>query len=266
MQKINFDLLPPSLKSRYLALPRTVTDVPEICKFCSAPIHVKQILLGNELRYLSEKCPCRIAEEKRLEQEKIQAEILDARSRNTYTWLGRQWQTQSLREKTFENFHADRQREAYDAACMFTNDPYGALVLYGTFGTGKTHLLAAICNKALSNKQKSICSLFTTAPLLFGAIQERIGQGQDYYSILEHAVSTPLLIIDDIDKGKKHNEFREEIYFSIIDRRVIERRPTAISTNRLDELADFVGGAVCSRLKPGQIAVEMAGTDYREEL
>ena len=42
--------------------------------------------------------------------------------------------------------------------------------------------------------------------------------------------------------------------------------PTAISTNRIDELADDVGSAVCSRLKVGQIAVEMRGADDREEM
>lgn len=147
---------------------------------------------------------------------------------------------------------------------MFANDPFGVLVLHGTYGTGKTHLLAAVGNKVLRNK-KPMESLFTTSPKLFGAIQDRIQRGEEYYSLIDSAVRTPLLIIDDIDKAK-WTEFREEIYFSIIDDRIKDRKPIAISTNRLDELASFVGGAVCSRLKTCQIEAEMIGIDYREEI
>ena len=53
-------------------------------------------------------------------------------------------------------------------------------------------------------------------------------------------------MIDDIDKAK-HNDFREEIYFSSIDARTNAELPTAISTNRIDDIADYVGGVVCSR-------------------
>jgi DNA replication protein DnaC len=78
-------------------------------------------------------------------------------------------------------------------------------------------------------------------------------------------MKTNLLVIYDLDKAK-HSEFREEIYFEIIDERVKAGRPIAISTNRLDAIEDYVGGAVCSRLKIGQIPVEMRGVDYRENM
>jgi DNA replication protein DnaC len=227
-------------------------------------IEPREILIGDEVRYSPGKCPCRIAEQKRLEQAKIRAEILEAQSRNTYTWLGSKWAMTAMRQKTFENFKAERQQEGYESAMLYAANPEGTLALHGTFGTGKTHLLAAVCNKSLYNA-KPTYSLFTTAPMLFGAIQERIGHNEDYYPLIDRAIQTPLLVIDDVDKAK-WTEFREEIYFSIVDRRVQSGRPMAISTNRLSDLASFVGGAVCSRLKIGQIDVEMAGSDYREEL
>jgi DNA replication protein len=108
-------------------------------------------------------------------------------------------------------------------------------------------------------------SLFTTAPELFAAIQQYIACNDDYYKLVERAARTQLLVIDDIDKAK-HTDFREEIYFAIIDKRVNRGLPTAISTNRLDELANFVGGAVASRFQVGQIAIAMNGADYRKEL
>jgi hypothetical protein len=73
---------------------------------------------------------------------------------------------------------------------------------------------------------------------------------------------TLLLDFDDVDKAKR-TDFREEVYFNIIDKRVICGRPIAISTNRLNELDQFIGGACVSRLSIGQIALEMVGADYR---
>lgn len=264
MQKIDLSILGPSLKKRFLALPCSASEATKICDACKATVEPKQMLIGEEIRYSPRICPCRVAEEKRLEQEKVRAEILEAQSRHTYSWLGSKWSMASMRQKTFDNFQADRQPEGYEAARLFADDPFGCLTLHGTFGTGKTHLLSAVCNKSLYNA-KPCYSLFTTAPMLFGAIQERIGHNEDYFPIIDRAIQTPLLVIDDVDKAK-WTEFREEIYFSIVDRRVQAGRPIAISTNRLSDLADFVGGAVCSRLKIGQIDVEMAGADYREEL
>jgi DNA replication protein DnaC len=136
--------------------------------------------------------------------------------------------------------------------------------LYGSFGTGKTHLLAAVCN-AILLYAPPITSLFTTAPKLFNAIQERIQEREGYWGLIERAIATPLLVIDDIDKAK-YSQFREEIYFAILDERVKARLPTAISTNRLSALTEYVGGSVCSRLKVGQVAAEMIGDDYREEM
>jgi DNA replication protein DnaC len=183
---------------------------------------------------------------------------------HTYTWLGARWADSDLVAKTFATFQVERQARAYEAAQAFVANPEGTLVLYGTFGTGKTHLLAAICNASL-HQQKPTKSLFTTSPNLFAAIQARIQAKEDYTGILTAAIQTPLLVLDDIDKAK-WSEFREEVYFEMVDKRVKAGRPIAISTNKLDALAHYVGGAVCSRFKVGQIAIEMVGADFREEL
>ena len=153
---------------------------------------------------------------------------------------------------------------AYDTACEFAHQPYGTLVLHGTFGTGKTHLLAAICNAALQ-KSKPTSSLFATSANLFAAIQYRIGPGRSHLPLLQKAICAQLLVLDDINETK-WTEKREEMYFAIIDGRTKRELPTAISTNKLEKLADYVGGAVASRLKMYRTEVEMIGADYREEL
>jgi DNA replication protein DnaC len=205
-------------------------------------------------------CPCQEEAQRRKEQETQRLAVIKNQARYIYSWIGGD---SALSGKTFENFDASKQPEAYEASRMYARNPNGTLVLYGTFGTGKTHLLAAVCNEAII--KYGTRSLFTTAPELFAAIQQRIASNADYYSLVEQAARTPLFVIDDIDKSK-WTEFREEIYFAIIDKRTKRELPTAISTNRLDDLGGFVGGAVCSRLQVGQIAIPMNGADYRKGL
>lgn len=229
------------------------------CETCGV---IKPRFLDRYDRWLRQTCPCRIAEKERKEAEERRQAQIGFYVSHTYSWLGSSWSDASLAEKTFENFEKGNQVAGYDAAELFADILQGTLILHGPFGTGKTHLLAAICNRLRGNWKKS---RFTTAPNLFRTIQECIRFDQDYNRIIQNASDTPLLVLDDLDKAK-WSEFREEIYFAIIDNRVKHGLPTAISTNRLDELASFVGGAVCSRLSIGQVEVEMSGQDYRQLL
>lgn len=223
----------------------------------------RSFTMKNVTYYTHRKCVCQIAEEERLEREKRRQERYEYYANHTYNWLGERWSELPLRKKTFENFKAERQILAYNAAQRFVEAPGGTFILHGTYGTGKTHLLAAICNEALITH--NVRSLFTTSTKLFAAIQQRIANHEDHYALIEQAVKTPLLVLDDVDKAK-WTEFREEVYFAIIDERVKRDLPIALSTNRLEELDKFVGGAVFSRLKIGQVTLAMDGKDYREEL
>lgn len=190
---------------------------------------------------------------------------LVGRMRDAYLWLGGSWNTPALGRKTFKDFDTTRFEkapEAIETVRLFARDLQGTLVLHGPFGVGKTHLLAAMSN-AVIHKGTSV--RWATAPALFAAIQHAIQNGYSSTGIIEKAIYADLFVLDDIDKAK-HSEFREETYYAIFDQRVTRGLPCAISTNRLSELAMFVGGAVASRLSIGQVAVEMVGEDYRPQL
>lgn len=253
-----------SFEARYLSLPTTPEGAAKQCELCGSEMDVKQLFWFGSVRYSAARCACSEEMERKRIVEQQRRDILEYQSRNTYTWLGSPWTDVSLREKTFENFDQSKQPEAYEAAKMFASYLKGTLVLDGTFGTGKTHLLSAICNEALHG-EKRVKSLFATSATLFAAIQKRIANNEDIQGLVQRAVLTPLLCLDDIDKTK-WTEWREEIYFSIIDERTKRGLPIAISTNRLEDLHLYTGGAVASRLKIGQIPVVMTGVDYREEL
>jgi DNA replication protein DnaC len=216
-------------------------------------------------RYRQAMCPCEkeiFETYKAKEEARERAKQEQAMKRSTFAWLGEDWSDLELVGKTFENFNSLRQPDAYEAARMFPDVMTGTFILHGSWGTGKTHLLAAMCNEL---RKQGVHSLFCTTPKLFSAIQDKIQRGESYTQVLKRAMSTPLLILDDIEKAKR-TDFREEIYFAIVDDRVKKGLPIAISTNNMRDLESFVGAAVCSRFKVGQIAIEMVGDDYRSEL
>jgi len=81
----------------------------------------------------------------------------------------------------------------------------------------------------------------------------------------DQAIGTPLLVIDDIDKARP-TDFKMDTYFLILDERYKAKRPTIISTNREDSLAEYVGEAVAySRFMRKLTVIEMVGDDYRLE-
>ncbi len=247
------------IMKRFLNYPRRPEDATWTCPTCGV-IEAKAIAIRGDVRYVHGKCACVLAEEMMREAQAKRQQWMHWQARRTFSWLGDRWQDTSLLDKTFDNFDASMQPEAYETVRSFILEMRGTLVLHGTFGTGKTHLLAALCNEIRTANRSS---LFTTAPELFSAIQARLAANEDYSVVLDQAIKTNLLVIDDIDKAK-WSEFRESIYFEIVNKRVNSGRPIAISTNRLDKLGEYVGDAVCSRMKIGQIDVEMIGIDYRE--
>lgn len=213
-------------------------------------------------RYVKSSCLCqkRAAREVRDQREWQQRQ--ESLVQHTYQWLGSGWSDRDLAQKTFANFDHNRQPEGHEAAEVFSMTLEGTLILHGPYGTGKTHLLAAVCNRLRENGRSSC---FTSAPNLFAAIGDAMNHDGDYHRLIKIASTCPLLALDDIGNAK-WSEFREEQYFAIIDGRVKRGLPTAISINLLSDLTRIVGGAVESRLSIGQVAVAMVGQDYRRGL
>lgn len=226
---------------------------------------VEPVFVEELGRFRRGMCPCgREAQERnrKVKDQHARARKIDALRRDTFEWLGKAWADAGLEVKTFANFDQKRQPEAFALTQGFQDIMRGTLILHGSFGIGKTHLLAALCN-ALHEREKAC--LFASSTKLFTAIQDLVARKESYVPLLNRAMNTPLLVLDDIDKAKA-TDFRQEMYFAIMDERTRRELPTAISTNRLAELENLVGGAVCSRFKIGQIAIEMTGSDYRTEL
>lgn len=207
--------------------------------------------------YIRRSCPCEVSQR---EQQAVKAALGASLLEQRYTWIGREWADLALLQKSFATFERTPQPVAVETAQAFAHDPQGALVLYGPYGVGKTHLLAAIANARCAEGKSC---LYVSAVTLFEVLQERIQQNRDYRDLLKRAMHTPLLLIDDLDKPKP-SEFRESIFYHLIDKRSLAGLPLAISCNGTPaDLDRWIGGAARSRLMMGLRPVEMRGTDYR---
>ena len=146
---------------------------------------------------------------------------------------------------TFDNFlpdgaglpEASRRvlRDAYEISLRFAQDPEGWLVLLGSFGTGKTHLAAAIANY---NVTLGRAAMFVVVPDLLDHLRAAFGPSSEsgLDERLEAIRSTPLLILDDLGA---HNStaWAQEKLFQILNHRYNGRLPTVITTNqRLEEM------------------------------
>jgi DNA replication protein DnaC len=245
------------------------------CYTCG-PIAPKRYANG----FVPGKCACQarmLAQEKeqqeRLEQWKRQQDLQKARVKHCYTWLGKAWSDEELMMKTFQTFDVDAQPEGFDAAFLFAEKRSGNLILWSdrSWGTGKTHLAAAICQHAI---EAGASCLFTTAQNLFFAFGARLDDHTGYSDLLIKAASCDVLVLDDLDKIQQ-TDFKQATCFELLDKRYKRRKSTVITTNARVEVTDddivgvsrYVGRAAASRLcdqsNGGLVVQEMNGEDYR---
>lgn len=151
----------------------------------------------------------------------------------------------ALERFTFDNFLPDGAglpeairrvlRDAYEISVHFAQNPEGWLVLLGSFGTGKTHLAAAIANYNITLGRPA---MFVVVPDLLDHLRAAYGPSSEsgLDERLEAIRSTPLLILDDLGA---HNStpWAQEKLFQILNHRYNGRLPTVITANqRLEEL------------------------------
>lgn len=169
-------LLPcPAFARPYLSL--NAADKTWTCPNCGE-IPPFQLVNGQYARRM---CLCERQTRDQEEREAIHHTLSHLQAEHTYSWLGRTWKEDGLLQKTFATFQRERQPLACDKAQQFSQNPRGVLSLYGPYGIGKTHLLAAIANH-LSIAGKAC--LFASTVTFFDAIQDQIQHERDYLNYL----------------------------------------------------------------------------------
>lgn len=168
-----------------------------------------------------------------------------------------------FRDKTFENF--DRSIpgvvRAFSRAGEFARNPNGWLILYGSYGCGKTHLAAAIANEVLRMNWEV---LFTVVPDLLDHLRSTFGPNSEvaYDERFDQVRRSKLLILDDLGTENATPWAREKLY-QIINHRYNYALPTVITSNREPKEID---PRILSRMEDVSLCPEriiMEASDYR---
>ncbi len=149
--------------------------------------------------------------------------------------------------KVFLNFDPEVQgtSEAYYAATDFATHPEGWLVLLGGFGTGKSHLAAAIANHVVQDHQMQV--YFAVAPDLLHHLRAAYAPSSDitYDERFEQIRSVYLLVIDDLGSEQSTPWAAEKLY-QIFNHRYNNRLPTVVTSNSdLDNLDPRIRSRLC---------------------
>lgn len=122
----------------------------------------------------------------------------------------------------------ERYSTAVEAARRFAEQPEGWLVLSGVPGCGKTHLAAAIINRAIQRGSPAL--FFTVADLL-----DRLRASYDdeaelgYHRLSEHVRDAPLLVLDDLD-GYSETAWAREKFVQVVSHRFHAALPTVFTS------------------------------------
>jgi len=150
---------------------------------------------------------------------------------------------------------------SFNEAYKYAQSLQGWLLLQGGFGSGKTHLAAAIANHAVS---LGVPTIFQTVPDLLEKLRSAYGEpGVSFQDRLDQIQSVQLLILDDFGTQNATGWAQEKL-FQIINYRYINRLSTVVTTNlSLDEIE----GRIRSRLQDVELVkrISISAPDYRRD-
>jgi DNA replication protein DnaC len=140
---------------------------------------------------------------------------------------------------------------------------WGALILCGTTGTGKTLLACDLAQSLITNAVRSI--RYVTANGMISEIQASYStDGKTQEGEILRFVQYDVLILDEID-AKPDRENANLLLTEVINRRYNENKPViAISNQPLADLAKFVGDRVHSRLHENAFICAFTWADARK--
>jgi DNA replication protein DnaC len=175
-----------------------------------------------------------------------------------------------LKELTFESFQprgrkglgemqASSLERAFNQARHYAQNLNGWLLLRGGYGSGKTHLAAAISNFAVG---MGVPTLFLTVPDLLDMLRFSYdSEDTTFERRFDEIRTAPLLVLDDFGTQNVTGWAQEKL-FQIINFRYINKLPLVVTTNLgLDE----IDARIRSRLIDPELVtdVRINAPDYR---
>jgi DNA replication protein DnaC len=175
---------------------------------------------------------------------------------------------------TFDNFIP---REEVNSALFFAknyainiqeNVENGrGIIFMGDYGTGKSHISAAIANTALSSGFVVVYEVITELLSKIRntyARKEESSREPSELKLIDTLCSCDLLILDDLG-AEKSSVWTESIIFTIVNRRYVSKKPIIISTNlTIEEFPEKVSQRALDRLIEMNMLIELTGESYRK--
>lgn len=180
-------------------------------------------------------------------------------------------------KRTFDTFDiAGRSKDVIDAYQMckeFAGAAYERLtetgkfkgervsiMMTGSYGTGKTHLAAAIANRFL-DAGKPVC--FATWEGHLKALQKEFGTESKRY--FEWMATAPLLVIDDITE-MSDSRWAQATLLEAVNRRYEDMLPVVVTTNLSGARLRELNPRLYDRLKEMATILDMQDESYRDRI
>lgn len=139
-----------------------------------------------------------------------------------------------------------------------------SVTLYGTCGSGKTHLAVCLMRQWAACNQPTDPPRYVSVPDLMGELRETFGkESATEQGTLDEYIKRPLLLLDDLGGGRQ-TDYVCEALFRIIDARYRDESPTIITTNlNMKELAEQIDDRIASRLCGMGEVITLGDKDWR---
>ncbi|MGI6368027.1 MAG: ATP-binding protein [Anaerolineae bacterium] len=233
--------------------PNQLPSTP-VCEVCGGVGYVRvQVPVGHPLFGKAVPCVCKRQElrERRLARLREDSNLAHLRNMRFDTFTI----SPDVSTEVFTSLH-----EALSQAAKFAASPQGWLLFTGDYGSGKTHLAAAIANERIEQGQSA---LFVVVPDLLDYLRSAYAPNSPstYNERFEQIRSIPLLILDDLGTQNSTPWAAEKLY-QILNYRYNAELPTVITTNQ--NLTDMEP-RLASRLRDRRLVTEIPiyATDAR---
>jgi DNA replication protein DnaC len=236
----------------------TVEHTGEVCDGCGKDLKIVRIKFENgEVKENQSGCICDRIKYINEQQKRIKSDAFNKASviHGDY------------KEKTFENYEPSNEQQETAAKKMkyyaehfdeMSKESYSLLV-QGTFGTGKTHLAAAVRNYLTSTNDKV---LFISLPDYMDKLKQGFKDLNQIHPIYKFAKEADLLILDDVGANRM-SEWEVSELFRLVDSR--RNKSTIYTTNLTSEQfrSSQALYRVFSRMMEKAKVIVIDGADYR---